>query len=97
MLLADEDRMSQQSFCFEEPQRRAADQKSYCSMGSRVLAAADLCAAEGDRKSVVCLIEQAYAYYDTMYKPSRPPRSLSFRGNARICNAIRDICSLWNI
>ena len=89
--------MSQQSFVFGEPQRRAADQASYRTMGSRVLAAADLCAAEGDRKSVVCLIEQAYAYFDTMYKPSRPPSSLTFRANIRICNAIRDICSLWNI
>ena len=89
--------MSQQSFCFEEPRGGAAEQKSHCSMGSRVLAAADLCAAEGDRKSAVCLIEQAYTYYDTMNKPSRPPRSLTFRGNARICNAIRDIGSLWSI
>ena len=89
--------MLQQSFSFEEPQRRTEVQAGYRTMGSRVLAAADLCAAEGDRKSVVCLIEQAYAYYDTMYKPSRPPRSLTFRANIRICNAIRDICSLWNI
>ncbi len=66
-------------------------------MASKMLAAADLCAAEGDRKSVICLIDQAYTYFDTMEKQTKTPRSLSFRGNARVCSAIRDIGSLWAI